>query len=41
MSPVVESTAGPVTGFPRVSGDEPLTTENWNQLAEFSPRERG
>ena len=28
-------------GFPRVSGDEPVTTEEMNQLAEFSPRERG
>ena len=30
-----------VDRFPRVSGDEPVTTEEMNQLAEFSPRERG
>ena len=29
------------TRFPRVSGDDPLATQDWNQIAKFSPRERG
>ena len=28
-------------GFPRVSGDEPLTALNLLPLRRFSPRERG
>ena len=27
--------------FPRVSGDEPATKDDWRELAVFSPRERG
>ena len=30
-----------VVGFPRVSGDEPLTTAMPAGMIEFSPRERG
>ena len=30
-----------LSGFPRVSGDEPLTIGEVITLEEFSPRERG
>ena len=28
-------------GFPRVSGDEPLTDDSGGDAPQFSPRERG
>ena len=28
-------------GFPRVSGDEPVSLEDFQTAIEFSPRERG
>ena len=30
-----------ITGFPRVSGDEPYGDMSDTDMAEFSPRERG
>ena len=30
-----------VPGFPRVSGDEPITERQDRDMREFSPRERG
>ena len=30
-----------ITGFPRVSGDEPSAADAYKQLGGFSPRERG
>ena len=30
-----------VSGFPRVSGDEPYNVEQASALYKFSPRERG
>ena len=30
-----------LTGFPRVSGDEPATPKKADPAPEFSPRERG
>ena len=29
------------SGFPRVSGDEPVIQPLWGGFASFSPRERG
>ena len=41
MSPSTDGVHGGGTGFPRVSGDEPLTAGvTWWRL-RFSPRERG
>ena len=31
----------PIVRFPRVSGDEPDTTQEQTPASEFSPRERG
>ena len=41
MSP--QSVPGPdaITGFPRVSGDEPVTDAATDFIRWFSPRERG
>ena len=41
MSPAPVNRMPSRPSFPRVSGDEPLQTQDWNQVAKFSPRERG
>ena len=41
MSPGLLAGLGGPAGFPRVSGDEPQTTEQAFVKALFSPRERG
>ena len=41
MSPSLSSRAGRWPGFPRVSGDEPLSRVNCMAACMFSPRERG
>ena len=41
MSPQLTGAIGTVSSFPRMSGDEPLQTQDWNQIAKFSPHERG
>ena len=41
MSPFVPGEIARAEGFPRVSGDEPLTPGNASLDAMFSPRERG
>ena len=41
MSPVNGYDDGLVSGFPRVSGDEPRFTQSWPRSFVFSPRERG
>ena len=41
MSPGPESCRPKTGSFPRVSGDEPHTTEAGLGLVKFSPRERG
>ena len=41
MSPPVLLDAGGLSGFPRVSGDEPTTTKYTLAGLGFSPRERG
>ena len=39
LSPAIFSSTG--RGFPRVSGDEPVTTKVRTAPIKFSPRERG
>ena len=41
MSPCLDSSACTATGFPRVSGDEPVTDAATDFIRWFSPRERG
>ena len=41
MSPRYDEAKRAVNGFPRVSGDEPSASTSLEQLAAFSPRERG
>ena len=41
MSPVADPSVNWTARFPRVSGDEPLPPEVGENLAAFSPRERG
>ena len=41
MSPSMESHLQRATRFPRVSGDEPLTSSLTSWKGPFSPRERG
>ena len=41
MSPVRQIDVCAVTGFPRVSGDEPVQIRATALMTEFSPRERG
>ena len=41
MSPSVFMMVVVATGFPRVSGDEPVTADMLTPSVEFSPRERG
>ena len=41
MSPAASTTVGVALGFPRVSGDEPLTHTAPDTPITFSPRERG
>ena len=41
MSPAWPASASAVTGFPRVSGDEPEGADSTPSPSMFSPRERG
>ena len=41
MSPDAHRLEDAVAGFPRVSGDEPLSSLPDEKWAAFSPRERG
>ena len=41
MSPAISATTARVSGFPRVSGDEPPSIDAGRVIAQFSPRERG
>ena len=41
MSPADATMVMTMSGFPRVSGDEPFHTAWETQVKEFSPRERG
>ena len=41
MSPVRTLVWGDKEGFPRVSGDEPVSAKRRPGVVEFSPRERG
>ena len=41
MSPFVLMRGPPGSGFPRVSGDEPLSSPPPLTMLSFSPRERG
>ena len=41
MSPALYKLIEEAVGFPRVSGDEPLTNEIQSCSTLFSPRERG
>ena len=41
MSPLSPVNTHPITSFPRVSGDEPLSVASDAASASFSPRERG
>ena len=41
MSRVDDLASVQVTGFPRVSGDEPGYGEDYVREVQFSPRERG
>ena len=41
MSPLNVGDAIRVPGFPRVSGDEPVSASSTSAAAAFSPRERG
>ena len=41
MSPRARARAGPHTGFPRASGDEPDRLRTADFYSQFSPRERG
>ena len=41
MSPALITERGALARFPRVSGDEPVTTSLSEVSGEFSPRERG
>ena len=41
MSPLIFFAFCPLTGFPRVSGDEPYKTVLVTVPRQFSPRERG
>ena len=41
MSPTIMKTLVETLGFPRVSGDEPVTADMLTPSVEFSPRERG
>ena len=41
MSPRALLAIGSLSGFPRVSGDEPARVVTSDQLLVFSPRERG
>ena len=41
MSPTPTPSPEPTTGFPRVSGDEPLSFLEFFLRPMFSPRERG
>ena len=41
MSPIYGGVDPEDHRFPRVSGDEPVTTDVKNVKIEFSPRERG
>ena len=41
MSPQVQNRLVELLGFPRVSGDEPLSVASLAARASFSPRERG
>ena len=41
MSPTLGVPFAPISGFPRVSGDEPGSSLTYQNINEFSPRERG
>ena len=41
MSPSLAKHLDALTGFPRVSGDEPDATQPGCRTNQFSPRERG
>ena len=41
MSHMLFGCAGHPQRFPRVSGDEPVSLEDFQTAIEFSPRERG
>ena len=41
MSRILPKVANESSGFPRVSGDEPLEARIRDNLQRFSPRERG
>ena len=41
MSPTGHSEMDDIMGFPRVSGDEPVTPLSATACPSFSPRERG
>ena len=41
MSPSLAKHLDALTGFPRVSGDEPRCETTLRRLFSFSPRERG
>mgnify|MGYP001010308681 CR=1 FL=1 len=41
MSPMPAPVIAALTGFPRVSGDEPAIAAECESQALFSPRERG
>ena len=41
MSPSLAKHLDALTGFPRVSGDEPSADAYFDWVATFSPRERG
>ena len=41
MSRIRVEAGGVVSGFPRVSGDEPFWVASDAAIASFSPRERG
>ena len=41
MSPLIPAVEPACEGFPRVSGDEPITAQLAANGVEFSPRERG
>ncbi len=41
MSPALQAGFLTVDGFPRVSGDEPRSYLNLEDMSGFSPRERG
>ena len=41
MSPRTDFIVNPISGFPRVSGDEPILSDLGMRRDQFSPRERG